>query len=36
MALYQETGCWEKGDQEVLRRGVEVVEFLNDVLDLFV
>ncbi|KAH6711209.1 hypothetical protein BKA61DRAFT_111460 [Leptodontidium sp. MPI-SDFR-AT-0119] len=34
MSLYAETGCFGKGN-EVLRRDVEVVEYLNDLLDLF-
>ncbi|KAG9242734.1 hypothetical protein BJ878DRAFT_543967 [Calycina marina] len=37
MVLYeyhQQKGCFGK-DDEVLRRGVEVVEFLNDLLDAF-
>jgi hypothetical protein len=38
MLLYeyrQEGSCWGK-DNEVLRRSVEVVEFLNDLIDEFV
>jgi hypothetical protein len=31
--LYRDTGCF--GKNEVLRRGVEVVEYLNDLVDLF-
>ncbi|KAG4429103.1 hypothetical protein IFR05_015417 [Cadophora sp. M221] len=34
MSLYAETGCFGKS-KEVLRRDVEVVEYLNDLLDLF-
>ncbi|KUJ15454.1 uncharacterized protein LY89DRAFT_735565 [Mollisia scopiformis] len=34
MMLYSETGCFGKS-QEVLRSGVEVVEYLNDLLDSF-
>ncbi|KAK6585955.1 hypothetical protein PZA11_001012 [Diplocarpon coronariae] len=34
MSLYAETGCFGKS-KEVLRRGVEVVEYLNDLMDLF-
>jgi hypothetical protein len=33
MALYDPTGCF--GRNEVLRRGVEVVEILNDLIDEF-
>ncbi|KAH7336460.1 hypothetical protein BKA65DRAFT_34619 [Rhexocercosporidium sp. MPI-PUGE-AT-0058] len=34
MSMYAETGCFGKSN-EVLRRDVEVVEYLNDLLDLF-
>ncbi|PBP18248.1 hypothetical protein BUE80_DR011034 [Diplocarpon rosae] len=34
MSLYAETGCFRKS-KEVLRRDVEVVEYLNDLMDLF-
>ncbi|PBP19105.1 hypothetical protein BUE80_DR010081 [Diplocarpon rosae] len=34
MSLYAETGCFGKS-KEVLRRDVEVVEYLNDLMDLF-
>jgi len=30
----QPESCWGKGD-EVLRRGVEIVEVLNDLIDEF-
>jgi len=33
MTLYAEGGCF--GKNEVLRRGVEVVEYLNDLVDMF-
>jgi hypothetical protein len=32
--MYSDTGCF-KDSKEVLRRDVEVVEFLNDLLDTF-
>ena len=35
MSLYKSTGCFGKIN-EVLRRGVEVVEYINDVLDKFI
>jgi hypothetical protein len=35
MLFYGGSGCWRKGDQEVLRRDVEVVEYLNDLIDMF-
>ncbi|CZS89808.1 uncharacterized protein RAG0_01063 [Rhynchosporium agropyri] len=34
MSLYAETGCFGKS-KEVLRRDVEVVEYLNDIMDSF-
>lgn len=34
MSMYAETECFGKSN-EVLRRDVEVVEYLNDLLDLF-
>ncbi|KAH8646042.1 hypothetical protein BGZ60DRAFT_392156 [Tricladium varicosporioides] len=34
MALYGGTGCFGKS-KEVLRRDVEIVEYLNDLMDLF-
>lgn len=34
MLLYSDTGCFGKS-QEVLRSGVEIVEYLNDLLDSF-
>ncbi|KAL2068768.1 hypothetical protein VTL71DRAFT_15106 [Oculimacula yallundae] len=34
MSMYAETGCFGKS-KEVLRRDVEVVEYLNDLMDLF-
>lgn len=34
MSCYADTGCFGKS-KEVLRRDVEVVEYLNDLLDLF-
>lgn len=34
MAFYGATGCFGKS-QEVLRRDVEIVEFMNDLIDSF-
>lgn len=34
MMLYSSTGCFGKS-KEVLRRDVEIVEYLNDLIDLF-
>lgn len=34
MSLYSATGCFGKS-QEVLRRDVEVVEYMNDLIDTF-
>lgn len=34
MRCYAGTGCFGKS-KEVLRRDVEVVEYLNDLMDLF-
>jgi hypothetical protein len=34
MSMYGETGCFGKSN-EVLRRDVEVVEYLNDLIDSF-
>jgi hypothetical protein len=34
MAFYGATGCFGK-DQEVLRRDVEIVEYMNDLIDSF-
>lgn len=34
MAVYGATGCFGKS-KEVLRRDVEVVEYLNDLMDSF-
>lgn len=33
MELYRDTKCFNKN--EILRRGVEVVEYLNDLVDMF-
>jgi len=35
MALYSSTGCFAKSANEVLRRDVEIVEYMNDLLDSF-
>ena len=32
--FYSRTGCFGKS-QEVLRRDVEIVEYMNDLIDLF-
>lgn len=34
MVLYSDTGCFGRS-QEVLRRDVEVVEYMNDLIDSF-
>jgi len=34
MSMYAATGCFGKS-KEVLRRGAEVVEYLNDLIDSF-
>jgi hypothetical protein len=34
MSLYRSTDCFDSSN-EVLRRGVEIVEYINDVLDSF-
>ncbi|EKD14021.1 hypothetical protein MBM_07698 [Drepanopeziza brunnea f. sp. 'multigermtubi' MB_m1] len=36
MSCYADTGCFGKKSREVLRRDVEVVEYLNDLMDMFV
>jgi hypothetical protein len=33
MSLYGSTGCFK--DKEVLRSGVEMVEYMNDLMDSF-
>ncbi|QSZ37600.1 hypothetical protein DSL72_008699 [Monilinia vaccinii-corymbosi] len=35
MVLYKDTGCFEKLNREVLRKDIEVVEYLNDLIDMF-
>lgn len=35
MELYSGTGCFAKSENEVLRRDVEVVEYMNDLLASF-
>ncbi|KAB8304205.1 hypothetical protein EYC80_003623 [Monilinia laxa] len=35
IALYRGTGCFKKLNREVLRKDVEVVEYLNDLIDMF-
>ncbi|KAF7864041.1 hypothetical protein EAF04_007006 [Stromatinia cepivora] len=35
MGLYRDTGCFEKLNREVLRKDIEVVEYLNDLIDMF-
>jgi len=37
MVMYKETACFgeEEGKNEVLRRDVELVEYMNDLLDAF-
>ncbi|KAI9648049.1 hypothetical protein NHQ30_002677 [Ciborinia camelliae] len=35
MELYRNTGCFEKLNREVLRKDIEVVEYLNDLIDMF-
>jgi hypothetical protein len=34
MKMYAETGCFGTSN-EVLRRDVEIVEYINDLIDLF-
>ena len=34
MIFYGQTGCFGKSE-EVLRRDVEIVEYMNDLIDLF-
>ena len=34
MAVYETTGCFGK-EQEVLKSGVEIVEYMNDLIDSF-
>jgi hypothetical protein len=34
MSMYSGTGCFDDS-KEILKRDVEVVEFLNDLLDTF-
>jgi hypothetical protein len=34
MMLYESTGCFGK-TKEVLQRGVEIVEYMNDLIDTF-
>lgn len=33
--LYKRTKCFEKLTREVLRKDIEVVEYLNDLIDMF-
>ncbi|EDN96138.1 predicted protein [Sclerotinia sclerotiorum 1980 UF-70] len=35
MGLYRDTGCFAKLNREVLRKDIEVVEYLNDLIDMF-
>ncbi|KAA8574789.1 hypothetical protein EYC84_004038 [Monilinia fructicola] len=35
LALYGGTGCFKKLNREVLRKDIEVVEYLNDLIDMF-
>ncbi|KAJ8066116.1 hypothetical protein OCU04_005207 [Sclerotinia nivalis] len=35
MGLYRDTGCFTKLNREVLRKDIEVVEYLNDLIDMF-
>ena len=35
LRLYQRTWCFGSKADEVLRRDVEIVEYLNDLMDMF-
>lgn len=35
LVLYKRTKCFEKLTREVLRKDIEVVEYLNDLIDMF-